>query len=282
MHEEMPSGETEPKREAARRVPVEDRGAEADREEKSNREWLHHLVSYVTTKLDTLRVPVTSRAEVDAVSAAKALLRSATVQAAAVDVLNGTQIAEAGAVNVRAILDTAAELRFMLTHGDRVRNARKYLLTAWLDLRNYLIDTGADAADVVVIDGNLGTLRTVDPAAFAEVEAQRASKGPGKYHWSGLSRSAIVRRVEPDMAVADARLRDAFKVFSWDTHSVMAGLRDVRQIEADGESAYRHAHWQSQEETAETNASVAFRALTDAWHVFMEASSVAVPDDPHE
>jgi hypothetical protein len=260
---------------------------EGDRDERvSNREWLHRLASYVATKLQRLRVPVAGPPDVDAVNAAKALLRSATVQAAAVDVLNGTQIAEAGAVNVRAILDTAAELRFMLLHGDRVRNARKYLLSAWFELRRHVAESGRNPEDLAAIDSNVERLREVDPDAFAEVQAQRRrkrlAKGQDRYHWSGLSRSEIVKRVEPDMTVAEAPLRDAFKVFSWDTHSVMAGLRDVREIQVDGESVYRHVHWQSQEETAETNASVAFHALSDAWQVFMEAFSVALPEDSAE
>jgi hypothetical protein len=212
--------------------------------------------------------------ERDVASAAKALLRSVVVQATAVDTLNDTQVAEAGAVNVRVMLDTAADLIFMLRSQDRLRSARKYHITAYLEVQAHFRATGADDATMADLAMRIDHARTVDREAFQEVLHQRSGRGPGRYHWSGLSRSEIARRVETRVNGIGPISR-AFKVFSWDTHSVMAGLRDVREIEIDGEQVYEHAHWQTQAEAAEFNASVAFNALACAWQVFAE--SFAIP-----
>lgn len=240
--------------------------------DKGSLRELSHVLGFLENRLPGLQLP---GADNDVAIASMALLRAAMVQGAAVLTLGRTEVAESAEVNLRSLFEAWVNLRFLLLHGDRTRNARKYIASAYLELRDYVAALGDSEEDVAKLDALLEKLKQADPAAVQEVVTQREDR---KWHWSGLNLTKVIDTVGAALPPKDVNLRQVYKLMSWGGHHDIAVIRDVQRTALEDGEHVTFKHWQPQEETAEFCAYGALGFLADCWTVFAGAFGLPLID----
>lgn len=247
---------------------------------------LYALVGYVLSRFQRLPCTAATPEDRELVRASHALMRTALVQAQAVGALGDTKVAEAAAVNLRALFEVCVELRYLLLGGRKkgetpARRAQQMYVYAWMELEEAVRSSAImDAEDRATAQSQLDVARTRYPDIHQELERLRQAD-PYKrlpIHWSGEStRGKIITQVGANFPGGAAQLRQAYKSLSWETHSVMGHIRDVLEEEGpEGTVRLRFRHFMEQDQAAEVNAGLALSMLGDAWTVFANAFNLPV------
>jgi Family of unknown function (DUF5677) len=178
-------------------------------------DWLIHEVEK-RAKDATVTIPDPESLDVFVVMSS--WLALALSQAEAVLLLITHDLSTGAGPLQRALWELWIEWRFLLKQKDHALNAAKVTLNAELE--------ALDAFEKMPIIAKGGRLARVQrqvkafeaqhPEAAAQVRTQRKNR---KFHWSGLSRSAMERELAPGAAV--------YRLLSWDAHAVMGPVRDV-------------------------------------------------------
>src|ERR1041384_4276915 len=159
-------------------------------------------VSRLESLLEELRPRLRARVdfpddEADAVAATMSLLRAMVVQAEAILTLARTNIAEAGASNLRTMFEAWCDLRYILDEPGRGNNGRRYRVFGLLELRDYLAATATPSDDhakeLAEVDAALAPYKANRPALVDAAEVERTSKRPPP--WIGRNRSSMLRHL---------------------------------------------------------------------------------------
>jgi hypothetical protein len=224
------------------------------------KEKLQRLVAAIHARMAELRFEHAS--DSDATFIGRAWLRSILAQAAAVSHLSNSPFGEAAIANIRTMFETWANLRYLLLHGDRTRNARKAYVNSLVEFAAFLTTIEEDRAPVIA---RLDELRKEYPDLVTEVEAQRKR---GQYHWSGMNRTRVIEDVGTKLPESDFTMRHIYKVLSWDAHGEMSAIRDVRMVDTERGQEQHFAYFLFPEQAANENAEMAGRILAASWGVF--------------
>lgn len=172
---------------------------------------------------------VASAEELDVLLVAAAWMRLALSYAHGVAALLGDGRPDAAAPVERALLELWADFRYLLRHGSRVENAARIEINAVIEMTDFLA-RNATKAGGEKLPGSDGAerqrakLEARYPEIYAAVKAQRRR---GRWHWSGLSRSQLLREVDGEDAP------EIYGVLSWDAHAVMNLIRDIEVVDAE-------------------------------------------------
>jgi len=167
---------------------------------------------------------VVEQSQQDAVIVGLTLLRAMTIQSMAVLALVGSGHAAATGADQRALLEAWLDLRYLLKHGDRVRNAQRFQIFGLLELHRFLKAQGETPDNLAKLQGKLDRQKASMPTVYAEVEAEVAK---GTLYWSGLRRLPQLREVAKAWPGGTDALLGFYKLASWEAHHVMVLLRDV-------------------------------------------------------
>lgn len=143
---------------------------------------------------------------------------TALAQTNAILLLITGNLAEAVGPLQRALWEFWIEWRYLLRRADRSAVAAKVILSAMIEGLEVIErePTSFGAAYVAKLQANTRQFELRYPVAAAEIRAQRKAR---KFHWSGLTWTAMERTL--------ARGRSAYGILSWDAHRTVAPLRDV-------------------------------------------------------
>lgn len=145
-------------------------------------------------------------------------MEACLIQAKAILALLGEELhAGAGPLN-GALWGLWIDWRYFLRVGDRRINAAKVLLSAQLEALEYFetIPGALQADQIARIRASVQRFESEHPEASAQIRQQRQT---GRYHWSGLSRTSMERKLAPGPSV--------YRPLSWEAHAVMGPIRDV-------------------------------------------------------
>jgi len=129
----------------------------------------------------------------------------------------------------RALWEMWINGKYLLMSPDTERAAAKVWLAAKIDALEFLrTQTDVREQTIHVLQTGIDSLARVFPESYTDLLSQRKQRKGGSWHWSGVSFSAIERKIAPDPVL--------YKLLSWDSHATIGTLRDVR-ISIAGEKA---------------------------------------------
>jgi hypothetical protein len=128
------------------------------------------------------------------------------------DLTNGTAPLQ------RAIYELWVEHIYLLTVGEPWINAVKAQINATFEALEFAEarQENFPSDDLDKIRRNIASWSEEYPDIVKEVCAQRQKR---RFHWSGVSRSQLERRVMP--------APDIYQMLSWEAHAVLSSIRDV-------------------------------------------------------
>jgi hypothetical protein len=179
--------------------------------------------------------------ELEPFMACGALMRLALGHAQAASLLLQNLHVEAVAPLERAIYEIWVEFRYLVRFGNRRENARRLFINAALDVAEFTLRKRR-LFPPHGVRGCLRALRSYKrdyPDIYAAILKQRRGRSR-KFHWSGLSRSALEQKVAPGSHV--------YRCLSWEAHALLSPIRDI-QFSPDGGPPrvdLRFAHDQNQ------------------------------------
>jgi hypothetical protein len=149
--------------------------------------------------------------------AATSFIRLMTSYAEGINILLKSEEIEAIAPVRRAIYELWLDLRYLLRSQCPEEFAKKIQINTLFELQAWL-DTRDKHELASVIESTKHAIKMFSdefPGLVKEVEQQRATH---RFHWSGLSRTAIERKIDPESTL--------YKVLSWEAHAIMTVPRD--------------------------------------------------------
>jgi hypothetical protein len=171
--------------------------------------------------------------------------RVAAGHAQAILAMSRKSVAEAGFVNVRAMLEIWADFRLVAKDASARTFERAYLAGALALLRKSP-DAKVESA-----------LRSRFGASFDEAVAQSKKSRFG--HWSGGGRKGVVAAQCGDM------YGDYYELLSWDSHPVVQVALDFQAAEKKP-GRFQLGHRESQHAVATQNCVMATHILRDMWN----------------
>lgn len=192
--------------------------------------WLIASLKALAEDANPSRIDETT---IEAFVVCSAWVRQALSYGEAIEALGRSDLSEAVGPILRALYETWAELVYFLRHGDRQHNAHRVTIASILELQSWLEKSGRVLTDNTRegIQRQLDVARHDYPDVLAEVVRDRNKR---RFHWSGLSRTELMRRAFDD---------DAPKVYaalSWEVHGVMSAIRDYRVDRNAGKILFSH------------------------------------------
>jgi hypothetical protein len=178
---------------------------------------LDWLLGEVDQRAQNLRINSASESNAEVLLVSTSMLDSALQLTKAIFVLIANDLHLASGPTERALWELSNSFRYLL-RGDARRNSLKVLINASLEVSDFWAKRPEklDADAAARMSRSIESYSAKFPDIYAEVEAQRKRR---KYHWSGLSHSAIEREIAPGSAV--------YQGLSWEAHAVLAPIRDV-------------------------------------------------------
>jgi hypothetical protein len=175
-------------------------------------EW---LLSEVKRRADDLHLKIAEAAKLEVFMASTALLRLALTYAESVQVLMRSEELDGTGPLQRAIYELWLDHSYLHRHGDPAENSIRLQVNSHLEILAFARERLPPNA-VELATNVLNKFEHEHPAIVEEVRRQRANR---RYHWSGLSWSAIDRELHGSA--------DLYRTLSWEAHAVMAPIRDV-------------------------------------------------------
>ena len=222
------------------------------------------VLDAVRRRLDA--VPTLDILDEDAavVDVAKTYMHAMLAQARAVAVLADSGVAECSYTNLRSLFESYVDLRYLLTSDQRIA-AHRVILYAMHDLLatyDHLPDPDKEARDGVL--KGIANRGQENPAAYAAFQLDWSTRRRG--HWSGLSRTALIRQLDPD----PKSLLLTYKALSLESHTVLAAVLDYER-DHQGFTA-QHRYREPQTKVAGftcTQATISILAAWDGFHHYL-------------
>lgn len=172
----------------------------------------------------------------------------------------------------RSLWELWIEMVYLLDHGTPADNAARVQITAAMDLVDFLRRTKSpSAAAVAGANRQLRRLKADHPTAYSAIAAQRSAR-PAKWHWSGLSRSALWRKVMgPDGA-------ELYGLMSWEVHGAVTALRDVRADPKTGQLVFAPRDVPPPEIAVEGAAEHTAQRVIEFWNRYADAFGLPTVD----
>ncbi|MBZ5513958.1 MAG: DUF5677 domain-containing protein [Acidobacteriia bacterium] len=185
---------------------------------KSEAERLDWLIGQVEVHASNATLPCPDPQNVEVFHVTASWLERCVALAKGVSVLVGENLYGAAGVVRRCLWELWIDWRYLLRVGDRRQNAAKVLFNTQVEVLEFM-EVHHDKFDseyLAKLRRNLLDFESRNANASAEVRRQRQR---GRYHWSGLSHSAMERALGPGPGI--------YGPLSWDVHSAVSTIRDV-------------------------------------------------------
>lgn len=180
---------------------------------------LRWLLSWIDAQVQQAKPALPQPDDVEVLVIATSWLRLALDYSRGIHELIEADQSAAAMPIYRALIELWAELDYLLLHGDPIENATRVQFTSLLELHHFFSKPEhANAQSLEVITTYLQEMERLHPRLSAEI---RGARRKGRYHWSGLSRSGLIK------AVGDDHFRELYSILSWDAHPTIHVLRDV-------------------------------------------------------
>lgn len=187
----------------------------------SEADRLDWLVQILTERAGS-GLQLLSVANLDVLSATTTMVRIGLSYARGVNSLLRVTQVDATPPLQRSLYELWVEFRFLLRHGDAVKNANKFSFCAMLELvdfakgRENLFDSSA----LESMTKGITSFEARNPEVVQVVREQRKKR---QHHWSGMSRSHMERKV----GVSGISV---YKMLSWEAHAVLIPIRDISVV----------------------------------------------------
>jgi hypothetical protein len=192
----------------------------------------------------------------DVVHVARSYMRAILAQGTAIAWLADSGAAECSYSNLRSLFEAYLDLRFLLTGERQGSRARRVILYAMHDLLETADTLGLGGEERDGIRDGIAAYADEDPPTYAAFLADWSQKR--RSHWSGMTRSSIMRALDPEPLVLTIR----YKAYSWESHGVLSAVLDhVR--DASGHAG--HEYRQSQAEVAAHTCVEASWSILASW-----------------
>jgi hypothetical protein len=186
---------------------------------ESEPERLAWLIGKVERRSRDLKIPKVESGDVNLLLVTTSMVESALQYTKAILSLIENSLFLAAGPTERALWEIWNDFRYLLRTPEPQSQALKVLINASLEVSDFVAKhlPAASPSAEAGLERTLASYQTQDPKLFAEVRAQRQKR---RFHWSGKSASAIAREVSFETSL--------YKVLSWDTHTVLAPIRDIQ------------------------------------------------------
>ena len=227
---------------------------------RSERERLDWLVGELTSRMgQNLSVSQEGAEELEPLIVCTSLVRLAFSHARAVSFLLREGLVESIAPLERTIYEIWVEFRYFVREGNKIENARRLMINAGLEFSEYAIKARRTLS-AEAVRACLRSLRSYK-LDFPEIyEAVRLQRKRRKYHWSGLSRSELVKKVATDITF--------YKGLSWEVHAVLSPIRDLSMPTEDDDDVINFQPVNDLEEQAELQAWTVGGMLYNLWNEY--------------
>jgi hypothetical protein len=194
---------------------------------KARLDW---LLWEIGLRLEAIDASLETYNDLEPLIACTSLLRLAYNHGRAVNVLLHEGLSESVAPLERAIYEIWTDFRHLLDADARPEAARCMMINAAMETGRFAFQQRHSflPEEVRLCFKALRSYRDDYPSTYEKVWLQRRA---GKFHWSGLSRSALMRKVAKD------RYNIYYKGLSWDSHAELASIGGIK-ITPDAEGAY--------------------------------------------
>jgi Family of unknown function (DUF5677) len=180
---------------------------------------LDWLLWEITGRLERVReISLAKDEEVEPLIVCTSLLRLALSHGRAVNLLLHEEFTESVAPLERAIYEIWTDFRYLVRTGNRVENARRLMINSTFEFTDYVLQHRRSFSPEAVracLRG-LRSYKNDYPELYTAVQTQRRVK---RFHWSGISRSAIIRQLTPGSIY--------YRSLSWEAHVVLSPIRDI-------------------------------------------------------
>lgn len=185
-------------------------------------EWLLGTLLLRTKNIEVVSLPDPNNIEVMLV-ATGLVERALSYSSAIRTLINNDQTAETQPLQ-RAIYELWVEHKYLLTVGEPSINAIKAQINATFEALEFA-EARKESFSSDVLDRirrNITFWSEEYANILKEVRTQRQKR---RFHWSGVSRSQMERKVMP--------APDVYQMLSWEAHAVLSSIRDVEFIKKD-------------------------------------------------
>jgi hypothetical protein len=164
--------------------------------------------------------------------AASAWIRLALSYTKTVHLLIEGDVPDAIGPTERALVELWVDFSYLLEHGDAAENAVRVEIASVLELRAEAMTQGHQVNSEAVegAERQYERLRRQHPALLASIVADRIAR---RFHWSGMTRTAIGK------AVLGPEYKRLYGLLSWEAHAVMTAIRDYHVDVARGQLTFK-------------------------------------------
>lgn len=226
---------------------------------------LNAALDFIGERFQAPRLTVGAH-EDDLAAVALALIRVMIVQGEAIAALAATPFAEAAHVNLRALFEAWLDISYLLAPEDRaeqVKRARKALAHGYDSAIKFANEQIPGDTDIESLVRERKRVIDADPAAYKELQ-----QVGDKRFWSGTSRKRLAGIIESLPAMKGMGLASFYTLLSFDSHNLIAHIRDVVREEGDGEVILHHRHFLTATEAGEFYSTVCAKLIASAWEAF--------------
>lgn len=187
---------------------------------QTEQERLFWLIQEVEKQTEQLNINIQSDDEAELLLVCSTFIRLALAYAKGVHLLIEQQLITAAAPIERSIYEMWVEHRYLLSVGLKTENARKIMINATMELRDFIQKNNDQFSAEQKKDFNksLISYKTEYPDLYMIIERQRKQRF---YHWSGISRSRM------EQVVSVPGTANIYQYLSWEAHAVMSPIRDI-------------------------------------------------------
>jgi hypothetical protein len=218
---------------------------------------LLNVVASIERRLEGIPSPPLLEEHGVIVDVAKTYMYGILKQGRAIALLADSGVAECAYSNLRSMFEAYVDLRYLLM-GDQKASALRVVLYAIHDLI-----AGSDQAGIADSEARAGALDLIeswgqeDPATLNAFKADWDGRRRG--HWSGMSRTALIRHLDPD----PRSLLVTYKALSWESHGVLSAILDhMRESPSSGAT---HQYRDPQPRVADFTCTQAVVTLMASW-----------------
>jgi len=184
----------------------------------SESERLSWLVREIDRLSGSLEATLTARHDHHVLLVCTGLVGQASRWGSAISLLLANGLSDAVGPLQRALYELWVEFRYLMREGSPSENSRLLSINATFEAADFARKNRRrlDHASLKGITRTLRSHKAESPDLYARIVAQRRG---GRFHWSGVSRTALAREFSPGGEV--------YRVLSWEAHVALGPIRDV-------------------------------------------------------
>ena len=229
------------------------------------------LLSALKGATADMKVTKLTDANLELFVVASAWFRQALSFGEALEALGFTDRTEAAGPTIRALYELWGEFQYLMGLPDANSQAIRVQIAALLELDDWLqkVDRDFPAEGLAGLKRQKEFFAKEYSAMYEEIVSSRKQR---RYHWSGLSRTEVLRRA------FDAGAANVYSAFSWEVHSTMTALRDVSVDRANNSIFF--SHYLDESVAKEQMAHRAGGMLFFMWHQYSAAFGLPLVEPP--